>query len=188
MSLPERTSQHRCDLRPDAIQLQIMLPEITARLFVPPCNTPLTLRRTAKVLSGRKDLLKTPKRIAQQSHFPYPTERRSTTGLKYLELRLGGFESRQAHSAPPSIFLRAIRPHSRSQSLMCSLRFIRCELDHEQQQQANGTNGDVPNDTGNLVRPSTEGACTTNDLSWTHANSGRWSSREHQFLLLQVRR
>jgi len=26
-----------------------------------------------------------------------------------------------------------------------------------------------------------------NALSWTHANSGRWNSREHQVLLLQVR-
>jgi len=31
-------------------------PEITAPLFVSPCDVPLTVRLAAKVLSGRKDL------------------------------------------------------------------------------------------------------------------------------------
>ena len=68
-----------CDHIP--VHFKIMSSEITAPLFVAPCNMPLTLRRTAKILSGRKDLLKSPKRIARQTFFPYATRRRSTNGL-----------------------------------------------------------------------------------------------------------
>jgi len=58
-----------------------MSPEITASLFVSPCDVPLTVRLAAKVLSGRKDLQKSPKHIAVKLLFPYATGRRSTNGL-----------------------------------------------------------------------------------------------------------
>ena len=62
---------------------KIMSAEITAPLFVSPCDIALTVRLAAiwKILSGRKDLLKSPKRIARQTLFPYATRRRSTNGL-----------------------------------------------------------------------------------------------------------
>jgi len=60
-----------------------MLPEITASLFVFPCAAPLTVRLAAiwKILSGRKDLQKSPKHIVVKLLFPYATRRRSTNGL-----------------------------------------------------------------------------------------------------------
>ena len=60
---------------------KIMSSAITAPLFVLRCAVPLTVRLAAKVLSGRKDLQKSPNRIAVKLLFPYATGRRSTTGL-----------------------------------------------------------------------------------------------------------
>jgi|GEM_PF-6095417 len=60
---------------------KIMSSEITAPLFVSSRCIPLTLRLAAKVLSGRKDLQKSPKRSLLQLLFPYGTRRSSTTGL-----------------------------------------------------------------------------------------------------------
>jgi len=60
---------------------KIMSPEITAPLFGSPCCIPLTLRLAAKVLSGRKDLQKSPNHIPVKLLFPYATGRRSTNGL-----------------------------------------------------------------------------------------------------------
>jgi len=62
---------------------KIMSPEITAPFFVSPRCNPLSLRLAAiwKVLSGRKDLQKSPKRSLLQLLFPYATGRRSTSGL-----------------------------------------------------------------------------------------------------------
>lgn len=54
--------------------------------------------------------------------------------------------------------------HANSAAFLLFAVLIQCELGNEQQQQANCTNGDVPHDTGNFVRTSTEGACTSNDL------------------------
>jgi len=48
---------------------KIMSPEITAPLFVSPRNIPLTVCLAAKVLSGRKDLQKSPKRSLLQLLF-----------------------------------------------------------------------------------------------------------------------
>ena len=50
---------------------KIMSPEITAPLLVSPCDDPLTVRLAAKVLSGRKDLQKSPNRIVVKLLFPY---------------------------------------------------------------------------------------------------------------------
>jgi len=58
-----------------------MSPEITTPLFVSPPCIPLSLRLAAKVLSGRKDLPKSPKRSLLQLLFPYGSRRSSTTGL-----------------------------------------------------------------------------------------------------------
>jgi len=62
---------------------KMMSPAITAPLFVSPCDVPLTLRLAAiwEILSGRKDLQKSPNRIVVKLLFPYATRRRSTTGL-----------------------------------------------------------------------------------------------------------
>ena len=60
---------------------KIMSPEITAPLFVSPRCIPLSLRLAAKVLSGRKDLQRSPKHSLLQLLFPYATGRRSATGL-----------------------------------------------------------------------------------------------------------
>jgi len=62
---------------------KIMSPEITASLFVSPCDVPLTVRLAAiwKILSGRKNLQKSPNRIVLHLLFPYATGRRSSTGL-----------------------------------------------------------------------------------------------------------
>jgi len=43
---------------------KITSPEITAPFFVSACDVPLTVHLAAKVLSGRKDLQKSPKHIA----------------------------------------------------------------------------------------------------------------------------
>jgi len=60
-----------------------MSPEFTEPLFVSPCDDPLTVRLAAiwKILSGRKDLQKSPNRIVVKLLFPYATGRRSTNGL-----------------------------------------------------------------------------------------------------------
>jgi len=58
-----------------------MSAEITAPLFVSRCEVPLTVRLAAKVLSGRKDLQKSPKHIAVKLLFRYATGRRSTLNL-----------------------------------------------------------------------------------------------------------
>jgi len=60
-----------------------MSPEITALLFVSPYDVPLTVRLAAiwKILSGRKDLQKSPKHIAVKLLFPSATRRRSANGL-----------------------------------------------------------------------------------------------------------
>ena len=109
-----------CDHIP--VHFKIMSSEITAPLFVSPCNMPLTLRRTAKILSGRKDLLKSPKRIARQTLFHTPPGVAQPTGFlnKCLELRLEWLAPPQAHSARLRSLISAPRPHSRSQSLICS--------------------------------------------------------------------
>jgi len=60
MSLPERTSQPRCDPRPDKFQPQNHVAGDHAPLFVVPCDIPLSVRLAAKVLSGRKELQKSP--------------------------------------------------------------------------------------------------------------------------------
>jgi len=64
-------------------RFKIMSLEITAPLFVSPCDVPLTVRLAAiwKILSGRQDLQKSPKHIVVKLLFPYATRRRSTTGL-----------------------------------------------------------------------------------------------------------
>jgi len=64
-----------------SFHFEIMSSEITAPLFVSPRNLPLTVRLAAKVLSGRKNLPKSPKRSLLQLLFPYGTRRSSTTGL-----------------------------------------------------------------------------------------------------------
>jgi len=66
-----------------SFHFKLMSPEITAPLFVSPRNIPLTVHLAAiwKILSGRKDLPKSPKRSLLQLLFPYGTRRSSTTGL-----------------------------------------------------------------------------------------------------------
>ena len=51
---------------------KIMSPEITAPLFVVPCDIPLSVRLAAnrKILSGRKDLQKSPNRTVLRIAFP----------------------------------------------------------------------------------------------------------------------
>jgi len=52
--------RQKCSGDPRSFRLKIMSPEITTPLFVSPRNIPLTVRLAAKVLSGRKDLQKSP--------------------------------------------------------------------------------------------------------------------------------
>jgi len=73
-----------------SFHFKLMSPEITAPLFVSPRNIPLTVHLAAiwKILSGRKDLQKSPKRSLLQLLFPSGTWRHSTTGNrghKYFE-------------------------------------------------------------------------------------------------------
>jgi len=102
---------------------KIMSPEVTAPLFVSPCDVPLTVRLAAiwKILSGRKDLQKSQKHINVKLLFPNAIGRRSTTGLPEQmlceTLRLERLASPQAHSAQPRSLLRALRPNSPRQSL-----------------------------------------------------------------------
>ena len=49
---------------------KIMSQEITAPLFVVPCDIPLSVRLAAKVLSGRKDLQKSPNHTVLRIAFP----------------------------------------------------------------------------------------------------------------------
>jgi len=49
---------------------KIMSPEITASLFVSPCDVPLTVRLAAKVLSGRKDLHEIAETHCREIAFP----------------------------------------------------------------------------------------------------------------------
>jgi len=57
--------------------------EITAPLFVSPCDDPLTIRVAAiwKILSGRKDLRKSPKHIVVNFLFPNGTGGSNSNGL-----------------------------------------------------------------------------------------------------------
>jgi len=66
-----------------SFHFEIMSSEITAPLFVSPRNIPLTVRLAAiwKILSGRKDLQKSPKRSLLQLLSPFGTRRSSTTGF-----------------------------------------------------------------------------------------------------------
>ena len=64
-----------------SFQFKIMSREITTPLFVSPHHIPLSLRLASKVLSGRRDLQKSPQRSLLRLHFPYGTGRSSTTGL-----------------------------------------------------------------------------------------------------------
>ena len=103
---------------------KIMSPEITAPLSVVPCDIPLSvcLAANRKILSGRKHLQKSPTRSEAADCFSHMALAAATgTGFlnKCLELRLGWLVPPQPHSAQPSILRRDIRPHSRSQSLMC---------------------------------------------------------------------
>ena len=105
-----------------------MSPEITTPLFVSPPCIPLSLRLAAKVLSGRKDLheiAKTQPPAACFSHTPPgahqpPGFLNKCRDPRIDELRLDGPSSPLANYAQPRILLRAICPHSRSQSLISS--------------------------------------------------------------------
>jgi len=103
-----------------------MSPEITAPLFVTPCDVPLAVRLAAiwKILSGRKDLQKSQNFIVLQWLFPYATRRRATTGfpeqVPYASARMARTATRPLRSTPVVTprrsLLRAVRSDARSQS------------------------------------------------------------------------
>ena len=83
-----------------------------SRLGITSCDTLNTEHRKLNTSAIRRDCF---------SHTPPGFVQPPAFLNKCLELRLDGLSSPQAHSAQPPSLLRALRPHSRSQSPNCSL-------------------------------------------------------------------